>query len=280
MRQLLVSTALSFGVLAVAFWPLERAFPARAGQRLLRPAWGVDLAFFLGQYLLWGPLVVLSLQALQDLLRPSALAGLRAAVSHQPMWLQVVEAVVLCDLCVYGWHRACHQVEWLWRFHAVHHSAEHLDWLAAHREHPLDGLTTQLACNLPAFVLGIPLGPLAMVAAFRGMWGAFIHSNVRLPLGPLGFLFGAPELHHWHHARVEQTRHNFANLAPYMDWIFGTYHRPVGEERWALGLSEPFPRGYLGQLVSPLRALVVSVREPQGSSQPVREGGPQAADCA
>ena len=49
MRQLLFSTALSFAVLALAFWPMEWAFPARPGQRRLRPAWGVDLAFFLGQ---------------------------------------------------------------------------------------------------------------------------------------------------------------------------------------------------------------------------------------
>lgn len=280
MRELLLGTAVSFGMLALAFWPLERAFPARAGQRLFRAAWGVDLVFFLGQYLLWGPLVVLALASLQEVFRPEALAGLRAAVSLQPSWLQVVETVVLADLGVYGWHRLCHQVEWLWRFHAVHHSSEHLDWLAAHREHPLDGLTTQLVCNLPAFLLGIPLGPLAMVVAFRSIWGAFIHSNARLPLGPLGFLFGAPELHHWHHARVEQTRHNFANLAPYMDWIFGTYHRPEGEERWALGLTEPFPRGYLRQLLSPLRALVLPVRGAQETVPAAGRSEPKTADHA
>ena len=65
-----------------------------------------------------------------------------------------------------------------------------------------------------------------------------------------------------------------------MDWIFGTYHRPVGEERWALGLTEPFPRGYLGQLVSPLRAFLIPVRKPQPGPQPSRDAGPQAADRA
>lgn len=267
-QQLLTDTALAFVVLGVAFWPLEWAFSARAGQRILRPAWGVDFAFFLGQYFVWAPLSVLAIMAARPLLHPEALAGLRAAVALQPTWLQVVEATVLCDLCVYGWHRLCHEVDWLWRFHAVHHSVEHLDWVAAHREHPLDGLTTQFVCNLPAFVLGIPLGPLAMVATFRGMWAIFIHSNVRLPLGPLGFLLGSPELHHWHHARVERTRHNFANLAPYMDWLFGTYHRPTGEERWALGLAEPFPRGYLAQLFVPLRDLVFPGRKAEERTQP------------
>jgi sterol desaturase/sphingolipid hydroxylase (fatty acid hydroxylase superfamily) len=65
--------------------------------------------------------------------------------------------------------------------------------------------------------------------------------------------FGAPELHHWHHARVERTRHNFANLAPWVDWLFGTYDRPAEPEaRYALGLTEPHPRGYLAQLVFPV----------------------------
>ncbi|EPX58479.1 hypothetical protein D187_003951 [Cystobacter fuscus DSM 2262] len=120
----------------------------------------------------------------------------------------------------------------VWRFHAVHHSVEHLDWVAAHREHPLDGLTTQWVCNLPAFVLGIPLGPLTMVAAFRGMWAIFIHSNVRLPLGLLGLLFGAPELHHWHHARVEQTRRWMRPESPDGDahpvWTKETRGRAMG----------------------------------------------------
>jgi sterol desaturase/sphingolipid hydroxylase (fatty acid hydroxylase superfamily) len=267
LRQLVTEAAFAFVLLGAAFVPLERAFSARAGQRFLRPAWRVDMAFFLGQYLVWGPLTVLAIMAARPLLHPEALAGLRAEVARQPLWLQAVEATVLCDLCVYWWHRLCHQVDWLWRFHAVHHSVEHLDWVAAHREHPLDGLTTQFVCNVPAFVLGIPLAALGMVAAFRGMWAIFIHSNVRMPLGPLGFLFGAPELHHWHHARVEQTRHNFANLAPYMDWIFGTYHRPTGEERWALGLTEPSPRGYLAQLVSPLRATVLPGGKVRGTPQ-------------
>jgi sterol desaturase/sphingolipid hydroxylase (fatty acid hydroxylase superfamily) len=160
--------------------------------------------------------------------------------------------IVLGDLLVYWFHRACHAFDFLWRFHAVHHSAEHLDWLAAHREHPLDGIVTQFCANLPGIALGFPIHILAGFIAFRGMWAIFIHSNVRLPLGPLRVLFGASELHHWHHARVPQTQHNFANLAPWLDVLFGTYHCPEGEETYALGLSEPWPKGYVAQLLHPL----------------------------
>ncbi|HZS39838.1 MAG TPA: sterol desaturase family protein [Polyangia bacterium] len=244
----------SFLVLAVMFAPLERAFPARAGQRWLRPAYALDVCFFLGQYLLWSALALGALAAIRSASGGAALEWLRQSAARQPLIVQAIEVIALGDLLVYWWHRACHASAFLWRFHAVHHSAEHLDWLAAHREHPLDGLTTQLAQNLPAFVLGFPLQTIAALAAFRGAWGIFIHSNVRLRLGLLGLIAGAPELHHWHHARLQRTRHNFANLAPWLDVLFGTYHRPEGDETYPLGLDAPGPRSYWRQLLAPFRS--------------------------
>ena len=44
-------------------------------------------------------------------------------------------AIALADLVKYAICRTLHEVKWLWPIHAVHHSAEHMDWLAAHREH-------------------------------------------------------------------------------------------------------------------------------------------------
>ena len=43
------------------------------------------------------------------------------------------------------------------------------------------------------------------------------------------------------------------NLAPYLDLLFGTYHRPRGPETYPLGLTEPWPRRYLAQLARPFR---------------------------
>ena len=176
--------------------------------------------------------------------------SLQAAVAAQPWWLQALEVVLASDLLVYAGHRLQHRVDFLWRFHAVHHSARHLDWLAAHREHPLDTVWTVGLLNLPAFLLGFPLGTLAGLVAFRGIWAVYIHSNVRLPLGPLRVLLGSPELHRGHHA-CDRDAGNYANLSPLMDVVFGTYRPPeAAPER--IGLREPFPESYLGQLVHPM----------------------------
>ena len=51
-----LATGISFLVLLLIFRPLEKCFPAKS-KALLRPAWFTDLAFFLGQYLIWTGLV-------------------------------------------------------------------------------------------------------------------------------------------------------------------------------------------------------------------------------
>jgi sterol desaturase/sphingolipid hydroxylase (fatty acid hydroxylase superfamily) len=137
MTAALTGTASTLLVLLAVFAPLERLWPARV-QAWLRPALGTDLLFYLGQAFVFGPLAVFALAQLHQGVDALAPTGLRAAVQSQPLWLQLAGVVLGGDLCVYWFHRACHRFDFLWRFHRVHHSPTHLDWLAAHREHPLD----------------------------------------------------------------------------------------------------------------------------------------------
>ena len=244
--------SLSLCFLVAVFRPLEMLFPARPIQRFLRPAWLTDLWFFLGQYLLWTSLVFGVLEWLGPYTGEILNTGLRRTISSQPFWLQSLGVVFLSDLCIYWGHRLQHRSAFLWRFHSTHHSSEHLDWLAAHREHPLDTLYTVGLINLPAFVLGFPLEALAVLVAFRSIWAIYIHSNVRLPIGPLRFVLGAPQVHHWHHDRTRKPG-NYANLFPLMDLIFGTYRCPNREPE-ALGVTGYPAQSYLGHLLRPITA--------------------------
>src|SRR5262245_8646570 len=143
----LLATGASLLFVAAVFAPLERAFPARPGQPFFRPAFRTDLAFFLGQYLVWNGLVLSLFAPLSRALAAAEPEGFRAAFAAQPFWLQAVEVVLASDLLVYWGHRVQHRVPFLWRFHAVHHAAERLDWLAAHREHPVDSVYTLTLVN-------------------------------------------------------------------------------------------------------------------------------------
>jgi len=243
-------TLLSLAFLSLVFIPMEQVFPAKPGQSILRPRLFLDFCFFLGQYLLWAALVLGLLSSAGEYISDWVPNSFQQALASQPLWLQIVEVVFLSDFLIYWGHRLQHHSAFLWRFHKVHHSAEHLDWLAAHREHPLDSLYTIGLINLPAFALGFPLETLAGFIAFRGIWAIYIHSNVRFNLGPLKKLIGSPEIHHWHHDK-DRRAGNYANLSPLMDILFGTYKEP-GQEPEAFGLEEASPRSYLGQLIEPM----------------------------
>jgi sterol desaturase/sphingolipid hydroxylase (fatty acid hydroxylase superfamily) len=264
--SMIVSVGLSFLFLTVVFRPLELAFPAKQGQAFFRSAWLTDLVFFLGQYLLWNGLVLIALTHFSGWLNGTVPSTFRQSVATQPWWLQAIEVIILSDFLVYWGHRLQHQIGFLWRFHSVHHSAEHLDWLAAHREHPLDTIYTMGLINLPAFVLGFPLETIIGFITFRGIWAIYIHSNVRLPIGPFKMLLGAPELHHWHHDSVRDAG-NYANISPLMDILFGTYRCPDHEPQ-RFGLPKPAHDSYLKYMIQPLLPLH-SGRDVQGSQSDV-----------
>lgn len=236
--------------LMIVFVPMEKVFPAKQDQGVFRRHWLLDFTFMAGQYLFWSVLVLTVMSHIQHFLQSFVPIEFRNSIAKQPMLLQAIEVILLSDFLIYWGHRLQHKVDFLWRFHKVHHSVEHLDWLAAHREHPLDSVYTIGLINLPAFMLGFPLEAIAGVIAFRGIWAIYIHSNVRLPIGPLKKLIGAPELHHWHHD-IERDRGNYANLSPLMDIIFGTYVCPDKEPE-AFGLKDKLPQNYFLQLLIPL----------------------------
>lgn len=248
---LLLSVVASLVVLAAIFLPLERAFPARPGLAVRRAGWRTDLAFLLGQYLGWNALVLVAVGALARAASAAEPGPVRAAFAACPAPVQAVLAVLASDLAVYLAHRLQHRVPFLWRFHAVHHSAPVLDALAAHREHPLDTLWTLTAINLPPALLGAPMHALAGLAAARGLWAIFLHAHVDVRLGPVQWLVGSPALHRWHHAPVRDPG-NYANLSPLLDLLFGTYRAPPGLPP-RVGVSEPWPDGYLRMLAHPFR---------------------------
>ncbi|TDL99526.1 MAG: sterol desaturase family protein [Flavobacteriaceae bacterium] len=250
LTNLLLSTGLSLFFLGLVFIPMEKAFPAKVNQFVFRKKWFLDLCYFLGQYLIWSSLVLKAIEFFGQWIQAQIDIPFQTTIGKQPLWLQVLEVLILSDFFIYWAHRLQHKYDFLWRFHKVHHSAETLDWLAAHREHPLDSIYTVGIINLPAILFGFDLNSIAILVAFRGIWAIYIHSNVRLNLGFVKKLIGSPDLHHWHHDK-ERDRGNYANLSPIMDIVFGTYVCPDFEPE-NFGIKEDFPQNYIGQMIKPM----------------------------
>ncbi|HEX3313933.1 MAG TPA: sterol desaturase family protein, partial [Gemmataceae bacterium] len=108
--NLIVIAGSSFLFLFVVFRPLELAFPARPGQRFLRPAFLTDVCFFLGQYLLWGGLVIWMLTHVNAWIGDVVPSSFRDGVRSQAWWLQAIEVVLLSDFLIYWGHRLQHRV--------------------------------------------------------------------------------------------------------------------------------------------------------------------------
>src|SRR5687768_12641552 len=48
-----------------------------------------------------------------------------------PVWLQAAVVFILSDIALYWLHRWFHGAK-MWRFHAIHHSSQHVDWLSTY----------------------------------------------------------------------------------------------------------------------------------------------------
>ena len=241
----------SFLVLAAIFVPLERRLPLRP-QRVLRPRWRTDVVHFWVNNLLALVGVVAVLIPLIAVGRAILPAGVAATVQSQPAGLRFLEALGLAEVCAYWSHRASHRVGILWRFHAIHHSIEELDWLAAARLHPVDQAFRQTCVAFPLLLLGFSRGTFVAVAGFFGFQAILVHSNVRITFGPLRWLIATPEFHHWHHSSDPAAYNsNFAGEFPLLDALFGTLHLPRREWPAAYGIDRSLPEGYLRQLAVP-----------------------------
>lgn len=243
-------TLISLIYLALIFIPLEKVFPLNPNQNILRHQWKLDLTYFFCQYLIWGSLVLFLLSHFAYYLQSIIPSHFQSIIQSQPIWLQSIEVIILSDLLIYWGHRFQHHNDFLWRFHKVHHTSVKLDWLAAHREHPLDTIYTVSIINLPAFIIGFDLDTIITVITFRGIWAIYIHSNVKIKIGFLKKIIGSPELHHWHHS-LSKDAGNYANISPLMDILFGTYYDSQYKNH-KYGIKEEFPSNYIGQLTKPL----------------------------
>jgi sterol desaturase/sphingolipid hydroxylase (fatty acid hydroxylase superfamily) len=243
-------------VYSALFIPLERLFALRPEQAVFRREWRTDLAYFFVSSLLVQVITLLTLKPAMVLFDWARAPALASAVAAMPGPVQFAAILVLTDLTQYWVHRAFHRVPALWRFHAVHHSAETMDWLAGSRLHLVDVAVTRGLTYVPIYVLGFAEGPLFAYVAFVSIQATFIHANVRFALGPLRHLLATPQFHHWHHAAdPAAVDKNFAVHLPVIDRLFGSYYLPGGRFPAAYGIlgAAEMPDGYVRQFTRPFR---------------------------
>jgi sterol desaturase/sphingolipid hydroxylase (fatty acid hydroxylase superfamily) len=235
------------GLLFLVFVPLEKLFALRK-QKTFRRGWLTDVTHIVVNNTVSTVVgiafaIVLALPLIW--LRPFDLEA------QLPVAASLALAIGIVVLGSYWGHRLSHTVPFLWRFHAVHHSIEEMDWLAAGRLHPLDSAFTTACFLTPLLVLGYDGGVFAGAAAFITALAIFQHSNVRLRFPGVRWVINTPQWHHWHHsAHAEALNKNFG--VPVVDKLFGTAYLPKGVYASEFGISDPVPEAsYSRQMVYP-----------------------------
>jgi sterol desaturase/sphingolipid hydroxylase (fatty acid hydroxylase superfamily) len=235
------------------FAPIERLFPHRKQQRLFRVEWKEDIFYFLVSSML---VQIFSFLALA----PSTIINantnswdnFRLWVASMPWALQFVLVIFLSDFAQYWYHRLFHKIPFLWGFHAVHHSAKAMDWLAGSRMHFVEVIMLRSITSLPLFTLGFSPSVMQAYIGFVYIYSSLLHANLKGDFNWLGHWIATPRFHHWHHGLEKEAFDvNFAIHFPWIDKMFGTFHLP--ENRWPkdYGVPEQVPQGYWEQMKYP-----------------------------
>lgn len=258
-------------LLGLIFIPLERLFFVRRA-RVFRRAIGADLVYFFVNALLPAAVLAVPLAAVAWAARGIMPVLVSDTVTHWPLAVRIGVALIVAEVGFYWGHRWSHQIPLLWRFHVVHHSPTHVDWLVNSRGHPVDFIFTRFCGLMPLYALGLgsPIsgqaGTTALMVMLLGpVWGFFIHANLRWRFGPLEWLIALPAFHHWHHTNDDPAMidKNFAPMFPLVDRIFGTLYLPHDQQPAVYGTGTVVSPGLVGQLLDPFS-------EPRPFSQPWR----------
>ncbi len=234
-------------VVSALVFALELTFPWRKDQPRIRRDFWLDAFYLVFNFLLFPLLGFQALAVVVDLVASDVRQWMGLdergilSVVRWPAWAQILALFVARDFVHYWIHRLLHRVPTLWRFHQLHHSVEQMGFAAHFRFHFVESVLYRTLEYLPLGLLGFSVQNFFVMHLVAITIGHLNHANLRIPLGPLRFLFNSAEMHIWHHAKElpaepSSTRHgaNFGLSLSCWDWIFGTVHWPQTE---ALGTA-------------------------------------------
>jgi sterol desaturase/sphingolipid hydroxylase (fatty acid hydroxylase superfamily) len=108
-----------------------------------------------------------------------------------PMWSILIIGFIVRDFVQWWVHRLLHRVEWLWKFHKVHHSVEEMGFAAHLRYHWMENLVYRTIEYIPLALLGIGLYDFFIIHIFTLAWGHYNHANISVSGKVTGGILGA-----------------------------------------------------------------------------------------
>ena len=169
-----------------------------------------------------------------------------------PLVAQMIIFLIGEDFITYWSHRLFHGAR-LWKYHAVHHSSEELEWISAARFHPVNLFFGAVIADVVMLLIGISPNVFVVLGPVTIAHSAFVHANLDWTLGPFKYVIASPVFHRWHHTAADRGGgKNFAATFPVLDLLFGTFYMPAGELPDHYGIADAeFPTSFGAQLAHP-----------------------------
>src|SRR5262249_35756118 len=150
-----------------------------------------------------------TVNSIVEAISPAAVMSVVQSVQAWPGAVKIALALVMVDFLIYWIHRAQHRFDSLWRTHRWHHSIEQMYWFAGFRTSFLHSFlynTPQAAVPMLVFKLSpLQAGIGYSIALFIQFWE---HTNVKVNLGPLRWIFITPQYHRVHHSATRASGMN------------------------------------------------------------------------
>ena len=171
--------------------------------------------------------------------------------------IQVTFAILVLDFGITTAHLLSHRFEFLWRFHAVHHSVKRMYGFNGLMKHPIHQAIEMIFGTFPLLLMGLPENVALALGFCVAIQLILQHSNVDYRVGPFRYLLALNEAHRYHHQKWPGIGDvNFGLFTSLWDHIFGTFRMDprstkFSSEELGIGKEPDYPVGYLDQLAKP-----------------------------
>ena len=174
-----------------------------------------------------------------------------------PLVATLIIGLLLMDL-LGAWlaHWTEHHVKWMWKFHVIHHTDQHVDTTTANRHHPGESVIRFLFTIMATLVVGAPMWLVFLYQSMSVVLSQFNHANIVLPKwldSALVTVFCTPAMHHvHHHYRMPYSDTNYGNIFSFWDRIFQTYSK-VDNSKLVYGVDTYFEKDEASNIVPLLK---------------------------
>ena len=163
-----------------------------------------------------------------------------ALVHIKATWITYVIAFIVLDFAGYVVHALDHRVNFFWNSHIIHHSSEEFNLACALRQSVSVFVQLFTFLLIPAALLGIPAGVIAIIAPvhlFAQFWYHTRHIN---KMGFLEKIIVTPSHHRVHHAlNPEYIDKNLSQIFIFWDKLFGTFQEELPDVPPVYGITRP-----------------------------------------